>query len=542
MQEELLQVARPESEGVPSGAIIKLIGRLEKLRLPMHSLLVLRRGRLLSENYWKPFHRGRKHRMYSVSKSWVSLAIGVMADEGRISLDDAIAGFFPEYLPDNPHEYITRATIRDMLRMTDCHDSTTYGFSDGNWIKTWFDTPPTHPAGTIFSYNTACTNICCAIVEKLAGTSFIEYLYPRVLTPIGASEGITCIRSPEGYSFGGSGVLCTPLDLARVAQLCMNGGVWGGKRLIGERYIREATSRQVDNTLTNEDIVTQQGYGYQFWRTRDNGYAFYGMGSQLAFCLPDLELIVVTTGDTQGCKSDMHAIQEAIWQELLPAIKGSSIGGANDAGCYANNGGDGGGHCSNSGDGGDGGISGDSGGGRSSGNSDNCRALPEDPAAFEALARLSETLALPVVPGALSSPTAALVSGVTYRFAENPLNIKAAKFDFSADSAVMTYEKHNGVHRLAFGLGKLIEQPFPETHYSGARIGTPASRGYETQAGAAWADENTLIAKASVTDDYFGSFNMNATFIGDELTLLMTKYAEDFLHDYQGFAAGNRRI
>ena len=155
MTEHILPLASPESAGVPSGAILSALRRLNDMRLPMHSLLVLRHGKLLSENYWKPFHRERKHRMYSVSKSWVSLAVGLMIDEGLISLDDPVAKFFPEYVTPGAHEYILRATVRDMLRMTDCHEETTYGFSDTNWIRTWFDVPPTHPAGAIFNYNTA---------------------------------------------------------------------------------------------------------------------------------------------------------------------------------------------------------------------------------------------------------------------------------------------------------------------------------------------------------------------------------------------------
>jgi hypothetical protein len=334
--------------------------------------------------------------------------------------------------------------------------------------------------------------------------------------------------------------LCTPLDLARVAQLFMNGGVWDGKRLVSERYIREATSKQVDNTLTNEDFVTQQGYGYQIWRTRDNGYAFYGMGAQLAICLPDIGLIIITTGDTQGYASAIHAIHEAIWRELLPSVtgfapekaeaSGSDGGGTADCesvrrGSAATDAAIGGSACADS---------------TLDGSASLESPLPENPAAAEALKRLSDSLALPIVPGALSSPTAARVSGATYRLAGNPLNIETVKFDFSEDGAAMTYAKPNGLHRLTFGFGKLVAQPFPEVHYSGARIGAPAYRGYETYAGAAWADENTLLAKASITDDYFGSFSMNATFIGDELTLLMTKIAEDFLHDYQGYAAGIR--
>ena len=482
-----IPTASPESMGVSSKVILRLIRKLEELQLPMHSLLILRYGKLISENYWKPFHRGRNHRLYSASKSLVSLAIGLMSDEGRLSLDDPVAGFFPEYLPPEPHEYLMRATIRDMLMMADCHDEPTYTFADMNWVKTWFDTPPTHPAGAVFSYNTACSNVCCAIVEKLAGMPFIEYLYPRLLQPIGASEGIFCIRSPEGYSFGGSGVLMTPLDLARIALLCMNKGRWEGQQLINERYILDATAKQIDNTLTSDGIDEAQGYGYQFWRTRNGGFALNGMGSQYAVCLPEADLIVVTTGDTQDYVHAGHIIFELIWNELLPSL---------------NNG-----------------------------------ALPEDAAAVKALEDCSCKLELPPVPGMASSPLAGQVSGRIYRFPENPLNIKTLCFEFFDGEVDMIFEKPEGTYKLRFGLGRLIKQAFPETHYSGKQIGVPAGYGYETWASAAWATEKTLLAKAFITDDYLGSFNMNATFKDGEVTLLMTKVAENFLHDYQGFAA-----
>ena len=491
MERKTIETVTPESVGIPSGKIKDLIAHLEDHSLPMHSFLILRHGKLASESYWAPFHRERKHRMYSISKSFVSLAVGIMADEGKLSLDDTVASHFPEYVPENAHEYITRATIRDMLRMTDCHEGSTYWFGDDNWVKTWFDKPPSHPAGAIFSYNTICTNLCCAIVEKIAGMPFIDYLYPRLLSPIGATSGIKCIASPEGcYSFGGSGVLCTPLDLARVAQLCLNGGAWDGKQLVSEAYIKEATGKQVDNTLTSSGTYDKQGYGYQIWRTCENGFAFYGMGSQYAIGLPDYDMVIAMTADTQGSTVAAHVIFDAIFAKLLPSVTAGN------------------------------------------------EALPENPRDFDELAKLSASLALRAIPGSPSSPTAKRVSGVKYRFAENLLNISSAQFDFNGDEVRMTYEKPNGSHVLTFGIGKLVRQAFPETHYSGLRIGVPAGYGYETHACAAWADDNTLLAKASVTDDYFGSFQMNATFIGDELTLLMTKIAEDFLHDYQGFAAG----
>jgi len=478
-----------ESTGIPSGAVMKVIRELEDKRLPMHSLLILRHGELVHESYWKPFCRERKHRLYSVSKSFVSLAIGIMADEGRISLNDPVVKYFPEYVPADADEFLTRATIRDMLMMTDCHME--FNYSDGNeWLKAWFDEPVSHPAGAVFSYATICTNLCCTIVEKLSGMDFIDYLYPRMLDPVGASKGIKCIKMPDGYSFGGSGVLATPLDLALVAQLCMNKGNWQGNQLISEGFILEATAAQVDTSVACDVIDEQQGYGYQFWRTRYNGFACYGMGSQYAICLPDHDMVIVITADTQGYTNAGYIIHEAIFTMLLPSLSDEP--------------------------------------------------LPDDPSAQKVLSDYTSSLGLPLVQGELFSKTADRVSGTKYHFRDNPMNIKSVRFEFSGDEAVMTYEKPNGVHKLCFGIGKLIEQSFPETHYSGMQIRTPAGYGYECRAGAGWVKENCLRAKVYITDDYFGSFDMNVVFIGDEVTVIMKKIAEDFLHDYQGTATGKR--
>jgi len=484
----LIPEASPESVGVPSGAVLSMLKEFDDKRLPMHSLLILRNGKLVSENYWKPFHRDRKHRLYSISKSFTSLAVGIMADEGKIGLDDKIADHFPEYMTADAHEYTKRATIRDMLMMADCHADHPYGFGDTNWVKTWFDKPVTHPAGSVFNYNTCCTNLCCAVVEKISGMSFIDYLYPRLLTPVGASEGITCIKSPEGYSFGGSGVLARPLDLALVMLVCMNKGAWNGKQLISEEFIREATSMQIDNSVTGNFIDEQQGYGYQFWRTRHNGFACYGMGSQYAICLPDKDLVVITTADTQGIATGGYIVHETVYAKLLPFLSDDP--------------------------------------------------LPEDDAAINELKTYSASMELPVVPGKPHSPVINHVSGKTYTLANNPMNIKTVRFDFGKDDITMTYEKASGNYSLKFGIGKLIIQSFPETHYCGMQIGVSADRGYESRASAAWSTENCLRAKLYVTDIYFGSFSMNVSFIGDEVTIIMTKIAESFLDDYQGTATG----
>lgn len=96
----------PEACGVPSGAILRLITELEETAQTMHGFLIVAGGRVAAEGYWAPFHKDRLHRLYSVTKSVVSLAVGRLADEGRLSLADRAADFFPEKMPDAPHPYL----------------------------------------------------------------------------------------------------------------------------------------------------------------------------------------------------------------------------------------------------------------------------------------------------------------------------------------------------------------------------------------------------------------------------------------------------
>ena len=107
--------ASPEETGIPSRAILHVIERLERDCIPMHSILIARHGKMVFEGYYAPYTRKTLHRMFSVTKSFVSLAVGCLEKEGRISLDDKICRYFPEYLPENVHPRLAAMTIRHML-------------------------------------------------------------------------------------------------------------------------------------------------------------------------------------------------------------------------------------------------------------------------------------------------------------------------------------------------------------------------------------------------------------------------------------------
>ena len=484
--------AAPESVGIPSEAVERFLDRLEAYGMSMHSVLMLKDAKLLCEGYYAPFTAKDFHRMYSVSKSFTSMAVGLLIGESRLRLDSRVADFFPEYDGANLHPYLSRTTVRHLLMMADSHSDTTYhGPVDRDWIATYFNTPPSHLPGTVFSYNTASTVMLCAIVERVCGKTFLEYLKEKALLETGFSPDASCVETPCGYAWGGSGVLCTSKDLLRFAYLCMKGGNWFGKQLLPASYVAQATSKQIDNFVENSDIEHQQGYGYQFWRIRNGGGGCWGVGSQCACCLPDKDFILVVTGDNQALNPGANLeILRGLWEELYPHLEKG-------------------------------------------------RSLPENAAGAAALERRLAGLKLRALQGETFSPLAERISGQTYTLSENPMGIARLCVRFDKDRGELEYENRTGKHRLAFGLCANVEQEFPETHYSGKRIGTPYGKGYRCFISAAWASEQDLLLYCQVADMYFGSIKMQLSFRGEEISLRMTKVAEWFLDEYQGWAAGH---
>lgn len=486
--------ATPESVGIESDAIARYVDALDDLHICLHALLIIRRGAVVFEGQYKPMTSTQKHRLYSCSKSFVSMAVGLMEQEGKLRLSDRVADFFPEYDASKMHPWLRETTLRDLLCMTDCHDDTTYDMykdqPDMDWVRTYFETPPTHKSGTVFQYNTACTVMLSVVVERVSGQSFVDVLRPRVFEPMGMSTDITCVRTPCGHSWGGSGVLASTWDLAKMAYLCMHEGQADGRQILPRDYVRQATSRQVDNSLHNDDWEHVHGYGYQIWRLQHNGFAFLGMGSQQAFCFPDEDLMVVLTGDTQAMPAATQNEISLLWRTLFPGLSAGP--------------------------------------------------LPENPDAQRRLEALAGTLTLYAEQGGAWSPRIAACDGIEYAFPQNAMGITRARLDFASDGGVLHYENATGSHCIRFGYGVNVEQEFDEPSYYAMDIGHPAGRPFHAYASAAWKDERTLHIRLYIADVCFGTMQLSCVLDGDTLTLAAKKNAEWFFNEYQGFATGTR--
>ncbi len=481
----------PESVGVDSVGIEKFLSVLEERKLHMHSVMGIRHGKIFFEGYYAPMTKNRKHRMYSVSKSFVSAAIGLLYDEGKISLDDKIVKYFPDQLPENPEPYLMDVTIRDMLKMSACYAESTYNRNTPDWTKTFFNTPASHPSGTIFNYDTSATYVLDVLVERLTGKPFLEYLKDKMLRELGFSEDAWCVNAPEGISWGGSGVMCTPRDLAKLGLVFLNRGKIGDRQYISSEYIDMATSKQIDNNRTGyiDDCINGYGYGFYIWRVWRNAYTMWGMGGQYALCVPEKDMLFVITADNQGT-NDTPVIFPALWDNIItPAVDSP---------------------------------------------------LPENPAALASLNNKISTLALPIPDGNIDSSYAAKVNGVTYHLKNNQMGITKIRFELEDDTGTLYYTNSRGDKKLTFGIGKYVTSSFPETDYFGDTMLVPSGREYICTTAAVWSDPSILLVRCDIIDDYFGNLTMSFGFKKDKkVSVYMVKTAEWFLDDYAGIAEGS---
>lgn len=485
-----MRYVKPEEVGIASSRVKKFIEYLEKNGLSTHNLILSRYDDIFLECYWQPFERSFLHRMYSVSKSIVSLAIGFLLQDGKIRLDDKICAYFPKETENLKDENVKNQTIRDMLRMATAKpEQYWFDAKPDDRVRFYFENDSASiPPGTVFHYDSMGSFVLCALAERISGMELIKYLKIKLFDKIGVSEDTYCLKCPGGHSWGDSGILMRPIDLWKIARFVLNCGKWNGEQILTD-YIKEATKVQTDNNVFGAADCDTFGYGYQFWRTYDNSYAMLGMGCQIALCVPDKELIMIYNGDNQGNEFAENLVLRGFFDIIAGGIKES--------------------------------------------------ALPENQKSYSSLKRCTDDLKLSCAVGKDFSDFQNEINNKTYYLSENPMGIRKFRLEFSDGDGKFIYENAQGNKVLSFGMGKNVYGLFPQEGYSDD-TGTVYSKGnfYSCAASAAWTEEKKLFIKVQITDKYFGRLNITIGFKDDKVGLFMNKAAEDFLCEYQGYAEG----
>jgi CubicO group peptidase (beta-lactamase class C family) len=312
----------PEAQGISSQAIQDFVSIVDKIDT-LHSFMLVRHGHVIAEGWWKPEAPDKPHVLHSLSKSFNSTAVGLAIAEGKLSLDDPVLKFFPEAAPAEPSENLKAMKVRDLLTMTCGHDTEAKSDRGAPSVKDFLAQPVPHKPGTHFLYNTLDSYTLSAIVTKATGQTSLEFLKPRLFEPLGI-ENPDWPSSPEGNSLGGYGLkLCTE-DIAKFGQLYLQKGKWNGKQLLPEKWVQQATSKQVPNDHEGHSkigIDWVQGYGFQFWRCTHNAFRGDGANGQLCVIIPEKDAVIAITADTNEFQREMNAI----WDKLYPAFQPDAL-------------------------------------------------------------------------------------------------------------------------------------------------------------------------------------------------------------------------
>ncbi len=459
--------ASPERHGISSTALLAFVEAADREIDQMHSFMLVRHGHVIAEGWWAPYDAETPHQLFSLSKSFASTGVGLAVAEGKVSLDDEVLKFFPEEAPAEPSANMRSMRVRDLLRMATGHHTDPSLSRDPpgvapatTWTKTFLAHPVPFKPGSHFLYNTPATYMCSAILQKATGMTLLDYLRPRLFEPLGFRNP-TWPSSPQGITLGGYGLLARTEEIARFGQLYLRKGDWNGKRLLPAAWVEEATALQVANGSSPRSDW-DQGYGYQFWRSRHRSYRGDGAFGQYCLVLPRQDAVVAITAGVR----DMQAPMNLVWEKLLPAM--------------------------------------------------NTDALPEDAAARRRLAEKLASLKVRLPAGEITTPLAAKISGRWYRFPENERGLQAVALDFGAEGPALVARTAAGETRTRIGVGAWT------SGRGGFANGLERTRGLPERplvaASGAWSAGDVFTLKVLLCETPFAA-TLTFRFDGDRLLL-----------------------
>jgi len=312
----------PESQGLRSRGIDDFLRALDESAPGMHAFMLLRRGAVVAEGEWRPCSAASRHALFSLSKSFASMAVGLAAAEGLVSIDDEVLSFFPGRAPKAVSPNLRAMRVRHLLSMTTGHaaDPTRAVLEAADPVAAFLAAPVELEPGSRFLYDTSATFMLSAILQEVTGKRLLDYLEPRLLEPLGI-VGATWERHGCGVDLGGVGLALRLEDVARFGQLLLDRGEWAGRRLLPEAWIEEATALQVRNDEGGDPGSDwAQGYGFQFWRcARPGAYRADGAFGQFCVVLPGEDMIFAAFGGL----ADMQAPLRSLWEGLPAMLPGA---------------------------------------------------------------------------------------------------------------------------------------------------------------------------------------------------------------------------
>jgi CubicO group peptidase (beta-lactamase class C family) len=308
-------ISVPEKQALNSTLLCAMDEGISGRKLAnVDDVVVIRHGFLVYERYdpQSPMHADAtaRHRGYSMTKSVVSLLVGIALDRGWIKdLDVPVVSYFPEN-PDLRMPDKAPITLRHLLTM-----SAKLGSSEAPGIS--------------FEYNNGETELVGAVLQKATGKTVDVLAQENILTPLGITD-VEWLKDPfSGIAQSARGLILRPRDWAKIGQLVLNHGVWEGKQIVPASWVAQSTAEQIkaEGTLAAEHTKAEgsRSYGYLWWLGRSldkdrrvEWIAAMGFNSQKTIIIPALDMVVVFNASRQS-KNMVAPELDLLNRYILPA-------------------------------------------------------------------------------------------------------------------------------------------------------------------------------------------------------------------------------
>ena len=318
-------MAVPEDTGTGSGQLEQAHEAILQEYPKMHSMLVVRHGKLIFERYYGNHHAEMLNDLRSATKSFISMLTGIAISRNelpgtKISVYDTLR----KYLPAFPSPQLGEITLRHLLTMTSGFRWIT-GSKLGEplvrnlqrsrrWVSYILSLPVDSENIGRFQYRSSDSHLISVMLSEFTGLDAFSYARQHLFNPLDIRHA-AWLPSPEGHSMGHIGLYLTSRDLAKISICLLDSGRYGGRQILPQDWLEAAFTAQTAGYPAYGD------YGYQFWNGRMSGETYHlahGHGGQQIWLLPNLNAAVIFTAES--AVSRWKNPRRLIERHIIPAM------------------------------------------------------------------------------------------------------------------------------------------------------------------------------------------------------------------------------
>jgi CubicO group peptidase (beta-lactamase class C family) len=290
-------------------------------RRHIQSMIVARGGEIELERYFRDRRPTDLSNVHSVTKSVVATLAGITIGNGSAQLSTTLGNVFDDLVFDDQRK--AAITIENLLTMTSGLDARTPHDIDeiadrgASWTEGPLAAPLQADPGDRFIYNNGAAHVLGVTLARATGMSLRQLAEEQLFQPLGI-ETYRWPTDPDGNVLGYGHLELRPRDLVRLGELYLNHGRCGNEQLVPSSFVEPATTPHTDGGPPEG-----MRYGYLWWVTTDCGYhAFFagGFGGQYVTVIPELDLVVVTTGDVDVFTNTSRNLRKLVTEVVIPTL------------------------------------------------------------------------------------------------------------------------------------------------------------------------------------------------------------------------------